>query len=296
MKAKLFSILFLSCLSLYIGCTEAVELQSDGMEPALVISGTLSTNPGYQYITIAQTGRYFDLELPYDIDATEVRINGERLSHDGIGTYGLGDYFAAVEGKRYDLEVWIDFDQDGTDEYYTATTTVPYHRDLSALSLEPVLPSSKPNIPFLLVAGIDDQLGEDFYGASLFINDELYSNRILRYSILTLDITAEDGQLLRYPLSDWIIYKSLTWDNGATFDLYCGDVLTVELQTLSKEYFQYLTDAKTEKSQQFPLFSGPRGNVEGNIEGALGVFGSYASSRYSVTIPDCDGLPKREVL
>lgn len=275
------------------GCTEPIDLQSDGMEPQLVISGTLSTNPGYQYITVAQTGNYFDLELPYDVDATEVRINGEKLIHDGTGTYSLGDNFAAVEGKRYDLEVWIDFDRDGVDECYTATTTVPYHRDLSSLTLESVMPSSPPDVPFLLVAGIDDQVGEDYYGASLSINGDLYSNRILRYCVMTLDISAQDGEPVRYPLTDWIIYESLTWDNGATYDLYCGDRLTVELQTLSKEYHKYLTDAKTEKNQQFPLFSGPRGNVEGNIEGALGIFGSYACSRRTVIIPDCKGLPKR---
>ena len=279
---------------LFGSCTDVLDLQSDSMEPRLVITGTLSTVPGYQVIEISATVPYFGQELPSNIDADRVCINGQELAHDAPGIYALGDQFAAVEGETYKLEVWIDFDKDGVQEYYSASTTVPVLHKLETLLLESVLPSSVKDIPFVLILGFQDTTGPHYYGASLSINDVVYSNRILRYYVHTLNSYSQDGKYVYFPVSDWIITDALTWDNGQTFDLYVGDTLTVELQTLSKEYYEYLLEAKTEKSQQFPLFSGPRGNVSGNISGgALGLFGSYAASRKTVILPECPGLPVR---
>ncbi|MBV6456012.1 MAG: hypothetical protein LMBGKNDO_00891 [Bacteroidales bacterium] len=293
MKNKRSAILVLILLPLLAGCTEAITLRSEDMEPRLVITGTLSTVTEYQVIEISSTAPYFGKDMPVNLNATEVRLNGEKLANDAPGIYSMGQEFAALEGETYLLEVWIDYDRDGQDEYYTATTTVPYVHTLESLVLRSLIPSGN-DTPFVLIAGFQDTPGEDYYGGALWINNVLYSNRILRYYIHTLNDYTQDGEFLRYPVPEWFITKSLVWDNGETFDLYAGDVLTLELQTLSREYYKFLEEAKIEKNQQFPLFSGPRGNVTGNITGgALGIFGSYASSRKSVTLPECPGLPSR---
>ncbi|MFA5201164.1 MAG: hypothetical protein WC398_02450, partial [Bacteroidales bacterium] len=49
---------------LFGSCTDVLDLQSDSMEPRLVITGTLSTVPGYQVIEISATVPYFGQELP----------------------------------------------------------------------------------------------------------------------------------------------------------------------------------------------------------------------------------------
>ncbi|MDD2289798.1 MAG: DUF4249 family protein [Bacteroidales bacterium] len=287
------TVAWLLLLLVAAGCTEPIALRSDDMEPRLVITGTLSTDPGPQFIEISSTASYFGSELPVNIDATQVRLNGENLRWNAPGIYATDDHFAARQGETYLLEVWIDYDRDGKDEYYSATTTVPFIHKLETLVLKSLMPSST-DTPFVLVAGFQDTPGEDYYGGALWINNELYSNRILRYYIHVLNDYTQDGEYLLYPIPEWIITKSLVWDNGGTYDLYAGDVLTLELQTLSKEYYLFLEEAKIEKNQQFPLFSGPRGNVSGNITGgALGIFGSYAASRKSVTLPECPGLPSR---
>ncbi|HPW78127.1 MAG: hypothetical protein BWX62_00652 [Bacteroidetes bacterium ADurb.Bin037] len=292
---RVIRLTYLILLLLHIllpGCTEPIDLRSEDMEPRLVITGVLSTEPGYQIIEISSTIPYFGTGTPVSLDAREVRLNGELLVRDAPGIYSMGEEFAAEEGKTYVLEVWIDYNQDGQEEYYSATTTVPYIHVLETLSLKSLVSG---NVPFLLMVGFQDTPGEDYYGAALWINDVLYSNRILRYYIHTLNDYSQDGSFIHYPIPEWIITKALPWDNEETFDLFSGDVLTVEMQTLSKEYYKFLEEAKIEKNQQFPLFSGPRGNVSGNISGgALGIFGSYASSRKSVTLPECPGLPDRQ--
>lgn len=287
------SCVFILLAALFTSCTAPMELESLGMKPHLVITGVISTEPGQQAIEISATVPYFGLALPENIRAEEVRLDGELLQWDPSGMYVTDRTFAAEEGKTYLLEVWIDFDNDGEVEYYWATTTVPSIHKLEALSLRSVIPS-RNDVPFILMAGFYDTPGEDYYGAALWINDVLYSNRILRYYVHSLNSYTQDGEYLRYPIPEWIITSSLIWDNQQTFDLYAGDVLTVELQTLSKEYYEYLQQAKIEKNQHFPLFSGPRGNVIGNIQGgALGIFGSCAGSRKSVVLPECPGLPNR---
>lgn len=275
-------------------CTEVLELESEGMEPHLVITGVISTEAGYHMIEVASTAPYFGSEMPVNIDATRVVLDGVELKRVTTGKYETSGFFAAEPGRTYVLEVWIDYDEDGTDEYYTASTTVPQLHELASLRIESAMPSSTPDIPFLLVMGFQDSIGEDCYGASLYINGEWYSNRILRYYVHSTAGYSQDGEFLHIPVTDWILMKSLTWDNGGEKFLYVGDELTVELNALSKEYYTYLLEAKTEKNQQYPLFSGPRGNVNGNISGgALGIFGSYTVSRKSVIIPECPSLPVR---
>ena len=275
------------------GCTEPIELEGEDMNPKLVITGTLSTEPCYQIIEISSTVPYFGTDLPVNIDAARVLLNDMVLIRDAPGIYTTGGNFAAVEGETYVLEVWIDFDGDGQEEYYSATTTVPYVHVLESLSVRSLIPG-EVDVPFILLAGFQDTPGENYYGAALWINDDLYSNRILRYYVHSLNDYSQDGSYIRYPIPEWILTESLVWDNGETYDLYSGDVLTVELQTLSKEYYRFLQEAKIEKNQHFPLFSGPRGNVTGNISGgALGIFGSYAVSRKSAILPKCPGLPER---
>ena len=126
-----------------------MELKSEGMEPHLVITGLISTDPGPYMVEISATTPYFNLELPVNIQAEEVRI---------------------------------DFDGDGEIEYYQASTTVPYIHTLDALSLRSLMPSGN-DTPFLLMAGFLDTPGEDYYGAALWVNNVLYSNRILRYYV-----------------------------------------------------------------------------------------------------------------
>jgi hypothetical protein len=67
--------------------------------------------------------------------------------------------------------------------------------------------------------------------------------------------------------------------------LVAGDTVTVELNSLGKEYFNFLQEAQAELRGSNPLFSGPPANVKGNISnGAIGFFSAYSVSRASVRV------------
>lgn len=287
----LFCLGFLSLAA----CTTTVEIVTDDVEPHLVITGALCNRATTHIITVASTGPYFSPELPENLRGAEVQINGVSLETNQNGIFYTKSDFMPVPGETYRLDVYIDFDRDGRPECYSATTTVPEVHVLDSINLAMLFPKKTINPPWFIVGSFRDSPGEDYYGAALYVNSHNYSNRLLRYYVHNLNDYGREGQYVQFPIMEWIISKELPWDNANTFPLYQGDVLTVELQTLSKEFYEFLSVAKEEVSQQVPLFSGPRGNVRGNISGgALGVFGSYTVSRASTVIPSCSGMPVRE--
>ena len=61
-----------------------------------------------------------------------------------------------------------------------------------------------------------------------------------------------------------------------------GDKITVELNSIGKDYAGFLQAAQTELFGSNPLFSGPPANVIGNINnGAVGFFAAYSTTRAS---------------
>jgi len=65
-----------------------------------------------------------------------------------------------------------------------------------------------------------------------------------------------------------------------------GDTLEVDLYRISREYYNFIEDAKSELRGYNPLFSGPGANIRGNISnGAIGFFAVYPVSRAIYIIP-----------
>lgn len=276
-------------------CMAELKIDTDAMEPQLVITGAITTRNAIQTVTVATSTNYFTSTLPTNIPATSVTINGDSLITAGDGIFYTKESMAGVPGQRYDLEVKIDFDKDGVDEVYTASAVMPPVHSLDTLTLEPLIEKEGQSTPpWFIVAAFQDSPQVNYYGAALYVNGYAYSNRILRYYVHQLN-GYEEGIYVQFPVMEWIIQHELTWDNSSVFEVFAGDVLTVELHTLSPEYYRYLSAVKTEVSQQMPLFSGPRGNCEGNISGgALGVWGAYSVSEASVVVPHAQNMPTRE--
>ncbi len=65
-----------------------------------------------------------------------------------------------------------------------------------------------------------------------------------------------------------------------------GDTVTLELNCIEQEYYDFVIDAQLEIMGNNPLFSGPSANVSTNIDnGALGIFAAYSIQRASSILP-----------
>ncbi|MDR2585551.1 MAG: DUF4249 domain-containing protein [Prevotellaceae bacterium] len=289
-----------------VACTEPIDLWNDGMEPKLVITCILTDSVINSYggdfyinrnqVVISKTTPFFDTVFNIQtVDNATVWLDSELLIKGPPGFYLTEDDFCAIPGKTYTLEVHCDVNGDGKEEIFTAVTTVPPKYKLDSLTLSP-LPLIRDYMA-LINLHFDDPWDHRYFGAKLTNEDDgsCYSDRILRYSLIRLNAFLSDDKYRSVPVTDWIIRHEMPHNNKEKYFVFAGDTLSVEFEALSKEYWQFLEAAKTELSPNNPMFSGPRSNVPTNIKGgAIGIFGSFTSSRAVIQIPpDTPGMPKR---
>ena len=285
-------------------CTEPIDLSNDGMESLLVINCILTdtiidnnfhASVSENNVVIQKTTHYFGEVYTHYVSGAKVWLNSELLTMRSVGVYSLGDGFKVVSGQTYSLEVHYDMDEDGVEEVYTATTTVPQKCHLDSISFFSFGFTSDYLARLRLhFQGFPDK---NYFGAKFNNENDIrtYSNRILRYCLFSeFDVLSGEEEYQRL-LADWWIQKEMAYDNTEKYQIYAGDTLSVTLEALSQEYHRFLEVAKVELNQNIPLFSPPPSNVPTNIRGgAIGIFGAYTASRAEIVVPlSTNGLPKR---
>ncbi|MDR0729665.1 MAG: DUF4249 domain-containing protein [Prevotellaceae bacterium] len=270
-------------------CMERMDLSTDYAPPRLVITGYVTTDTAVHRIKVSCTTPYFGTEQPRSYSSAEVQINGVRLRAVGDGEYVTDPAFFGVPGETYTLDVWVDFDDDGTPEHYSASAVMPALHRLDSITLSSVqLGTTKP--PWMVIMHFQDLSGPNYFGAHLYINDTLYSNKMQRYFLNFFGEYVAEGQYIHFPVTSYSIREEMRWENDEPFYVYPRDSLTLELNTLSGDYFEFIRTARQEINGGNPLFAGPPANVPTNLSGgAVGIFGAYTISRKSLILP-----PKEE--
>ncbi len=291
--------IYLWCLLLLLGsCTERIDIDVDNAVPQVVITGRITTDTTVHTVTVAQTIRYFGIEAPKTFSSATVTINDALLQSLGNGVYGTDPGFYGEPGKKYQLKVELDVNDDGHTSYYTAEAVMPPMHRLDSIYLRPLIPDMDTinNPHWVIIANFMDVKDvPNLFGGGLWINEVNFSNYLRRYFLNFNDEMAGDGQYIRFPLvPEFILRKDMNRNDEEDFPLYTGDTITVELSMLDKPYFDYLRAAKTEISGSNPVFAGPPANVPSNIQGgALGIFGAYTVSRQSLVLKREHGFPDR---
>ena len=297
------SCFLLSAFCFLPSCTEPIDLRNDGMDPKLVITCILTdTIVEYDFfsenkVIITKATPFFDEYYIDLVDGAKVWLDSELLTMSSAGIYEPEEGFFAIPGKTYTLEVHYDMDEDGVDDIFKATTTVPPKCHLDLITLHPAPWASSSDFAVYMVLHYRDTIGHKYIGGKFNNENEtrFYSDRLLRYGLFRFDLSEKDGEYRKVLAMDWFIQKEMAYDNANKYYIYAGDTLSVELDMLSEEYYRFLEMAKTELSHNNPMFSGPRANVPSNFTGgALGIFGSYTFSRAIYPLSEyTPGLPKR---
>jgi hypothetical protein len=279
--------------TLYIlcnACTERMDITSDYMTPRLVITGYITTDTTAHKIQVRRTAAYFGKEQQETYSNAVVKINDQQLWSVGNGEYDTDSSFYGVSGETYQLDVWLDFDEDGTDEHYTATTVMPTLHVLDSITLASISPGvTRP--PWMLMVHFQDLPGPNYFGVHLYIHQTSgreiwYSEQLRRYFINSFGDYAAEGQYIRFPALSYLIMESMYWYEDERIELHAGDTLIAELNTLAPDYFEFVRTAQLEIGGGNPLFAGPPANMPSNIQGgALGIFGAYTTSRQRLIIP-----------
>lgn len=150
--------------------------------------------------------------------------------------------------------------------------------------LNPVVPVDSAGIGYhdifklwqVLLYAKDPVDTENYYMFNIFLNDSLVSDNFQKVSLG--DDAFFDGN---YANGLWVYAIS----EADSVPVKKGDVLTLEMNSVDKAFYKYISAVQVETSPKIPMFSGAPANVPGNISnGALGFFAAYSTSRSKVVI------------
>lgn len=273
-------ILLISVLSVaIISCTERIDIPLDETYTRLVVDGSITTDTMAHAVILRTSSSYYYNQPPPVVSGAQVSIT------DGSQTFNLREFPAGVYrtdstvygvgGRTYTLQIKL-------------ATPIGGHTDYSAAStLNPINPLDSVNLVFQ-----PEWSDNGIWEVKCYVQEpptiDFYRFMILKNRVMLTD-----------SLSEWFItddkFFNGSYTNGATVaylqqgspqeGLVKGDTVTVEVNNIGKDYYNFLFEAQSELRGSNPLFSGPPANVKGNFtNGAIGFFAAYSATRsYAIT-------------
>jgi len=266
---------------LVISCTERIDVDLDESYIRLVVDGAITTDTMAHTVRLSKTSSYYyNMPAPMVTGASVSITDGNRtfkLKENSPGIYRTASSVYGVTGKTYTLNITLSGPIGGYVEYSASSTIYPVTRlDSIGLLLHPDWSTSGI---WEVTCYAQDPPTFDYY----------------RF------LVSKDGVMVSDTLNEWFVtddkYFNGNYANGATIayleqdlpevGLRPGDKITVEMNSIGKDYAEFLWAAQTELFGSNPLFSGPPANVTGNIShGAVGFFAAYSCSRAFAITPE----------
>jgi hypothetical protein len=262
-------------IPLFSRCTETIDLDLKSTTQRLVVEGMITDDPHMCYLRLTES-------VPFMIDSASPNVSDAKVSIlDGYqtiefrevsgnpGYYVAPSDFEGIPGRTYELSIsGVDIGGDGEKERYEASCYMPFVNRPDSIDL--VYDNSWEVWKVLLYAS-DNTDTEDYYLFRLLKNGTLISDNISEYSVVS-DKFFEDGR------ADGIWVQSIDVETEDQ-DFQEGDIITLEMCGITKEYYKFIQAVQRENRKQYPLFSGPPANAPGNISNnALGFFPAFSVS------------------
>lgn len=279
MKSKLAPFILFLISILAVSCTERIDINLDESYTRLVVDGSVTTDTMAHKVVLSYSSSYFYNQPAPPVTGASVSItDGTKsfdLTEDIPGVYITEPTMHALPGKTYTLNIKL-ANAIGGQTDYTATSTLYAISPLDSVNLL-FHPDWSENGIWEVKCYVQEPPTVDFY----------------RFMIL------KNHKILTDTLDEWFVtddkFFNGSYTNGATVayldqgspteGLMQGDTVTVEVNSIGKDYFNFVIEAQAELRGSNPLFSGPPANVKGNISnGAVGFFSAYSATRtYAIT-------------
>ena len=263
-------------------CTERIDINLDSQKYArLVVEGALTSDTTVHCIKLTKTSDYFDNVAPEPVSEASVIISGEDEEFPLTETpAGSGIYLTepGVYGKfdkTYETHITLKEKIGGYTEYLATSKLFPINPiDSIALKFNPDW--GKEGFWEVKIYVLDPPT-EDFYMFEVYRNDTLVTDSIN-------EIFVTDDVLYNGNYTNGVGAGYLNQER-ADQKLVPGDIVTLKVSRITKEYTDFVMQVQTEISYQTPLFSGPPANVQGNISnGGVGFFATYSCAYSSVIV------------
>jgi hypothetical protein len=273
----------LAALALLLSCTEVIDIELDSTYTRLVVEGTVTTDSLRHGVRLSATSDYFSNEKAPAISGAEVKIeydgNVVRLTENDTvpGFYQTPTAFRGEIGTTYRLQIsGVDADGDGNTETYHAESTMPGGVRLDSVSLKYASTFFASGYEVYMYAL--DPPTRDWYNIKFWKNSDLLTDTLIKYNAQSDEFY--NGSYLFYGLP--IGFYN---DEYPREILEEGDTVTLELNSITEFYYNFVVDAQLEIIGNIPLFSGPAANIRSNLDnGARGCFTAYSIERSSVLV------------
>ena len=286
-------IIFPLLLFLFFSCTEEITIDTDDADPVIVIYGELTDDVTFQQVNISRSAPYFSNQPNPVVSGAKVQITSsnsdvyELLESNEIpGLYLSATQWGAIPDVTYTLKVEFDFDSDGTDEIYEASTTVLSSIPISSITIVPVSIMGHKNYNVNLNG--QEPVGEDFYLCKYMVNDSLISNKISEYRMF--DDILFDGQHIENlsierfdDISEW--EKDTEERRKRSVYIKSGDKIELQMSRIPKAYYEFINQCQRGMRGPNPFFGSSPSNITTNISnGGKGFFSGYCVSRASAMV------------
>jgi hypothetical protein len=279
MRKYLLPFLLILC-----ACTEKVDLRSrSDYHDYLAVEATLTDRPeDPQQIVLSRSISYFHNESQPMVRGASVKVNDVVFQEEEPGIYQAPEGYARESGVEYKLHIRL---PEGNE--YEAVATMP----------EPGFRMDAIDYAF---AGGKTMDSDSLWTVGVWGHEkEIDSNYLLTHAVnglyqpFEMALVSDDkffnhNEVVGFPITALMQSELLRKQYGDCFKyLEAGDVITLEIWTLDKGYYDFLL-ALTMNSVSIPLFTPQPANVPTNIRGehVLGYFAVCPVARASVTIDD----------
>jgi len=260
-----------------VSCTERIDIKLDDSDIRLVVEGSVTTDTMVHKVILSKSTSYYYGQKAPVITGASVSISGGgniiQLHEAAPGVYETDSTFFAIVGESYTLDIELD-------------SAIGGYKDYSATSVM----SGKVSIDSLQLLFHPDWSEDGFWEVKCFFQDSPLSDY---YRFLV----SRNGKLITDTIDKWFVSDDRFFSGGyvegasvAFLDqssdderLNSGDIITIELNCIGRDYAGFIGEAQAELMGSNPLFSGPPANISGNISnGAIGFFSAYTTSRSMV--------------
>jgi hypothetical protein len=274
-KISLISLAFMALL--LSSCQEEIDLELNDSFTRLVVEGNITTDSAQQKIMLSTSSSYFSNEKAPIVSGAQIQVFDGNQSYPYVedpnnpGTYYSQQILKGNPGTRYELKIDnVDLGE-GENASYTATETMKVPMIVDSIY---AIPTEFFGIQGYRVFGFAQEpptVG-DFYMWRYYVNGKLVTDTLSK-------LTFGSDELLN---GNYVQNLELGFfDEGLP-----GDTLTVETNTITEGYYNFIISFIIETIFSGGGFSGPPANIKTNLDnGAVGYFNTEARSSISIVLP-----------
>jgi hypothetical protein len=284
MKPAHYIKIALPVIILMFACTERIDLPLESTFARLVVEGSITTDTTRHKVILSISGDALHKNpTEYVSNAVVAISDGEKefkLTENPAkkGTYETAPTVYGIPDKTYTLHISnVDVNGDGIMETYSASSYLKNENPIDSIEIrnQQYGPNEKGWLVNMYAREIGG--GRNIYLMKAYKNYTLLTDSTFEYTNLADNTGFRGGYYDGFP----IYYLSSRKPDEKLKD---GDIVTIEMDCISEEYYQFLLGFISEYYPKMPLFSGPSANISTNIlpkDKTVGFFAAYSATRKS---------------